>query len=157
METIDRSESIKEKEEKIQKQEEIQNSAPNNKVFGELVFDYGWKGKTNILLWDKTYEIIVDASAYYESEKITTEQETVYMDFNEKKSEKQKIIETLLLDYFNNELDKKQLSQRLTPKELVIEREGEMALLFEDKEDLDNGLAVVLYPDEEVMTQDEYL
>jgi hypothetical protein len=40
---------------------------------------------------------------------------------------------------------------------LTIKRDGECALLLDDTEDEDNGMAVVLLPEEEAMTQDEYL
>ena len=128
-----------------------------NEVFGEVSFETGWRSKTEILLWGEIYEIMVDVEAYFESEGITTEQEASYTNFNNLKSEKQKITESLLLDYYENQLNEDQFRKQLTPTALIISRDGGFALLFRDSEDLDNGLAVVLSPTEEVMSQDEYL
>ena len=40
---------------------------------------------------------------------------------------------------------------------LLFERDGSYAILFDDKNDEDNGIAVCLVPSERVLTQDEYL
>ena len=128
-----------------------------NKVFGELTFKYGWKTKTEIVLWEEVYEIKVVANAYYEEDGVTVEQEIAYTTFNDSKQEKQKIIESLLMSYYDDERSESQLHEQLEPKSLVFDRKGGCALLFDDEEDPDNGLAVILAPDEEVMTQDEYL
>ena len=128
-----------------------------NGIFGEIYFSFGWKTKAEITLWREVYEIVVDAEAYFENEEITFEQERAYETFNNSKQEKQDTIESLLLGYYNNERDESFLHEQLTPKTLVFDREGGCALLLDDEEDPDNGLAVILIPDEEVMTQDEYL
>ena len=99
-----------------------------NKIFGEMSFDFGWKTKTEIALWGKTYAIIVDAEAYKEEDEITGEQEGSYASFQKMKTEKQNTIESLLSQYFKDH-----------------------------ENDEDNGIAVILSPEEEVVTQDEYL
>jgi hypothetical protein len=129
----------------------------HNDVFGEVTFNYGWKTDTEITLWGETYKIMVDAAAYFEDEEITVEQETAYTTINDQKPEKQSVIESLLSRYFNNNLNEEQFRERLKPTALVIEQEGKCAVLFDDEEDPDNGLAVIISPDEEVKTQDEYL
>ena len=136
---------------------EAKDNTIKNEVFGEMVFQHGWQGKTEVVLWGKSYKIILDAAAYTKTEAISAEQEEAYAKFKKSISEKQKLIESLLMDYFDNELDEQEMIQRLIPTSLVIEREGETALLLSDNKDPDNGLAVVLSPDEEVMTQDEFL
>ena len=153
-----------------------------NKVFGELTFDVGWhvKKPVNIELWGKSYPIKVTAESYYEEDSITKEQEEAYASFTENKAVKQQRVEALLLEYYKeNPLEnlyhqesleycdvniaefkiniKQQLPNVLTPRILVIDDEGTCALLFDDKIDPDNGIAVILSPTEEVMTQDEYL
>jgi len=136
-----------------------------NDVFGEVRWDSGWETETEITLWGKKYKITVEASAYYEHESITKEQEKSYLAFKEIPTSR---IEELLKQFYaeliweNFYVDKDDLikgspSEFLTPTELVIEQEGICALLFSDKNDLDNGIAVKLYPEEEVMTQDEFL
>ena len=128
-----------------------------NKVFGDMNFHVGWKTKTEIVLWGKVYEIIVDAEAYYENEEITSEQEVTYQTFTELKAEKQGVIESLLSSYYGDKITTEQFCEILRPTSLVINREGGCALLFDDNEEPDNGLAAVIIPDEEIMTQDEYL
>jgi len=134
-----------------------------NKIFGEVQWDTGWE--TEITLWGKKHKITVAANAYYEHELITGEQEKAYLAFKEIPTSR---IEELLKQFYeelvweNFYVDKDDLikgspSEFLTPIELVIEQEGICALLFSDKNDLDNGIAVKLYPEEEVMTQDEFL
>jgi len=128
-----------------------------NTVFGEVVFKHGWRTETEITLWGRTFAIIVNAKAYYQTEEITAEQETAYSAFNDQKAEKQRIIESLLISYYDDIISGEQLLKQLTPTKLTINSEGGCAMLFDDEEDPDNGLAVTIFPDEDVMTQDEYL
>ena len=127
-----------------------------NNVFGEMVFDDGWETKFSIMLWGKNYEITVDAEAYEETDGITAEQEESFGMFKKLQLEKQERIELLLLQYFGNRLDTVKLRDRLTPESIIVEQAGRCAMLFDDKEDPDNGIAVVFFPEEKVMTQDEY-
>ena len=137
-----------------------------NKVFGEVFFDTGWYTKTEITLWGKVYFIYVCAASYRKTDLITTEQEEAYATFKGTISEKQKRIELLLSSEENLkwykvayglELEPEQLPEELTPTGLLISREGECALLFDQESDPDNGLAVVIISREEVLTQDDYL
>ena len=127
-----------------------------NKVFGEMFFDTGWETQSEINLWGKSYSIKVRANAYYEEDEITAEQEASYLSFKDKQIEKLHLVETLLLQYAVN-LSSEQLNTRFTPKTLIIWDNGNYALLFSDTNDSDNGIAVILYPTEEIMSQDEYL
>jgi hypothetical protein len=126
-----------------------------NEVFGEMSFDVGWKTKTKIVLWGKTYTVIVNAEAYNKEDCLTEEQQKSYASFKEMKAEKQRTIEMLLSQYFEGQED--DLCDFLKPTSLLIQREGELALLFDDANDEDNGIAVTLSLKEEVVTQDEYL
>jgi len=143
-----------------------------NKVFGEVVFDAGWETKSEITLWGRTYPILVCASAYYETDGITEAQEESYTEYKKTISEKQKRIEALSAKYYKDfplekrfvdedfdleNFDPEKLWEELTPRFLVIERDGKCALLFDQKSDPDDGLAVVISPEEEVLTQDGYL
>jgi hypothetical protein len=128
----------------------------NNSLFANANFDEGWEIKTTITLWGKVFEIIVRANAYYEEDGITPEQEESCRQFIEKKAENQEIIESLLAQYFAD-LENAQICERLSPETFVIWANGNCALLIYDAEDSDNGLAVALSPEKEVLTQDEYL
>ena len=138
-----------------------------SKVFGEIVFDYGWKVKEplKIELFGKDYSVDIAAKAYYETEKITDEQETAFIELKKilekrlKEAEKEikEFYEEGCAEYYEGEFSKEELSEELTPKELLIQKDGECALLITQESDLDNGLAVLLFPEVEVQTQDEYL
>ena len=124
----------------------------NNSVFGELVFNTGWKTKTSIHLFGNNYDVIVKAKAYFEKDGVTVEQETAYGDFCSNKSERLAAVENLL-----NSFAKDDASKQFTPRTLLFQRDGGYAILFDDKEDIDGGIAVCLAPQAEVVTQDEYL
>lgn len=139
-----------------------------NKVFGEVSFDTGtllWETQTEIILWNKKNKIFVRVEADSEGDDITPEQEKLYQAFKETPAEK---IEGLL-NKFYKDLDFKKFypdqdeliegapGEFLAPTEVNINSQGECAMLFDDKNDEDNGIAVILFPEEKVMTQDEYL
>ena len=124
----------------------------NNSCFGEMTFNTGWKATTDILLFGKSISIIVKAKAYYEKDGITSEQEAAFSDFSNNKEQRLKITEKLLSDYSTVDA-----ADRFVPRTLLFERDGSYALLFDDNNDEDNGIAVCLAPSEQVLTQDEYL
>ena len=124
----------------------------NNSCFGEMTFNTGWKTTTDIILFGKSISIIVKAKAYYEKDGITYDQEAAFSDFSNNKEEKLRITEKLLCDYSNVDAP-----DRFVPKTLLFERDGSYALLFDDKNNEDNGIAVCLAPSELVLNQDEYL
>ena len=60
-------------------------------------------------------------------------------------------IEKLLKEYSNS------VELRFIPKTLLIDRDGSYALLFDDNDNPDDGIAVCLAPEEKIISQDEYL
>jgi hypothetical protein len=157
-----------------------------NKVFGEVTFDAGWdvKEPVSVELWGKSYSVEVTVEADNEDDGITEEQEAVYADFTKNKAANQKRIEELLGKFYaenppenlyheeflgeyleDREIEleefrknvRKHLSEFLEPKYFEVNEEGGLALFFDDEIDPDNGMVVVLSPEESVMTQDEYL
>lgn len=123
-----------------------------NEIFGELTYNTGWKTKVKITLFSKEYEVVVKAKAYREEDGVTVEQEKAYIDFNNNKSAQIRSIEDLLNRYSNGKS-----VERFVPRTLLFKREGSYALLLDDKEDEDDGIAVTLSPKAEVLSQDEYL
>ena len=123
-----------------------------NSCFGEMIFNTGWKATTDVILFGKSTSIIVKAKAYYEKDGITSEQEAAFLDFSNNKEQRLKATEKLLSDYSTVDAD-----SRFVPRTLLFERDGSYALLFDDKNDEDNGIAVCLAPYKQVLTQDEYL
>ena len=55
----------------------------NNAVFGNLIFNTGWKTETDVTLFDKTYKVVVKVKAYRETDGVTAGQESAYSDFCE--------------------------------------------------------------------------
>ena len=123
----------------------------NDKIFGEVSFDAGWNKDENISLWGKTNGILVTAVAYYESEAITEAQQSSYRSYNLNKSIMEKKIEQLLSNYMDEP------EKHLTPRFLVFEKDGAYALMLDDDNDPDNGVAVQLAPVAKVTSQDAYL
>ncbi len=124
----------------------------NNSIFGEFTFDTGWKTKISIVLFGQSCEIVVKAKAFYEEDGITSEQEKAFASWESKKEESLKRAENLLSEYTNgNE------TERFKPRTLLFNRNGEYALLLDDEENEDTGIAIVLAPQEAIMEQDEYL
>lgn len=117
-----------------------------------MTFSTGWKTATEILLFGRSISIIVKAKAYYEKDGITAEQEAAFSDFNNNKEQRLRTIEKLLSNYSLVDA-----ADRFVPRTLLFERDGRYVILFDDKTDVDNGIAVCLSPTEQVFTQDEYL
>jgi len=124
----------------------------NSPVFGEMVFNVGWKAKTEISLFDKNYSLIIKASAYFEKDGITADQEAAIVDFGDNKNERLKIAEKMLTGF-----SKGDVAQRFVPRTLLFQRDGSYALLLDDKEEEDEGIAICLQPEVKIVSQDEFL
>lgn len=124
----------------------------NNKTFGELTFNTGWKIKTDISLYGTNQNVVVKAKAYHESDGVTAEQEAAYADFKGNKDTRLITVEKLLDAFAEGNSVK-----RFIPQTLLFQRNGGYALLFDDNQDEDGGIAVILAPKAEVKSQDEYL
>lgn len=122
-----------------------------NNIFDKLNFDMGWKCDEHITLFNKDYLIVLKFHAYYKDDMISNEQKESYGEYEKNKEQKKNIIEKLLCDY-SNEAD-----NRFEPKMLLFERDGSYALLCDDVENEDEGIAICLYPKEKIMSQDDYL
>ncbi|MDR1320693.1 MAG: hypothetical protein LBK56_04615 [Gracilibacteraceae bacterium] len=123
-----------------------------NSVYGELIFNTGWKTAVDMPMFGKIVNVTVKLKAYYEKDGVTAEQEKAISDFEATKVQKLAIIEKLLNDCANGNA-----AERFKAKTLLFERDGSCALLCDDEENEDDGVAVCLVPVEEVMSQDEYL
>lgn len=123
----------------------------NNVFFGELTFNTGWKAKTKISFFDQDRSIILKVRAYSETDPITSEQEDAYTDYLKHKTEKSEIIKRLLKEYAEN------AEERFIPTTLLFDQNGSYALLCDDTECPDEGIAVCLSPEEKVFSQDDYL
>lgn len=117
----------------------------------EFKFDVGWKKCDEISFEKKVYKIIIKLQAYFETDGITDEQIESYSEYlNSKKdivSSAEQLVEEYDPDVYN----------RFIPTTLLIERNGDYALLCNDKNDLDGGIAICLKPVKKVVLQDDYL
>ena len=120
-------------------------------IFGEIKFNVGWKTQDHINLFGKEYNITLKLQDYFEKDGITKQQEKAYIEYSESKKSKAQVIEKLLKDYSDT------AETQYLPKTLLINRDGSYALLCDDKNDPDGGIAVCLSPKKMIMIQDDYL
>ncbi len=118
---------------------------------GKMNFDIGWKLKKDIIFNDATYEIVVKCKAYKAEDGITTEQEAALKKFA-REGEKQLAIAAQML---NGKFP--DAGRRFVPTMLLFNRDGEYALLLDDKDNPDEGMCAILSPRREIVSQDEYL
>lgn len=118
---------------------------------GKMSFDTGWKLKRDITFDGSTYEIVVKCKAYKSGDGITHEQEAAMEKFT-REGEKQLAIAAQMLKGKYPDA-----GQRFVPTMLLFDRDGEYALLLDDKDAPDEGMCAVLSPRREIISQDEYL
>lgn len=121
-------------------------------VLGNLYFNTGWKTNSEIVLFGNSYRVTVKARAYFETDGLTDEQQKAFADYKDHNSQREKEVEALLSAYAKTDC-----SARFFPRTLLFERNGGYALLCDDKDNPDDGVAVILSPDQRVILQDEYL
>ncbi|MCR4598630.1 MAG: hypothetical protein K5678_06330 [Acetatifactor sp.] len=122
-----------------------------NKYFGDLEYATGWKTKRTIELFSAIYEVVVKIQAYDPEDGITEVQERACQAYVEKESENLKCIEKLMLEYSAD------AKTRFSPRRLLFDTDGGCALLCDDIEDRDEGIAVCILPEKCVMDQSDYL
>lgn len=122
-----------------------------NISFGHFDFSIGWKKQISLTLFNKQHKITLKLQAYSENDGITAEQEKALAEFKSSEKNNEQRIEKLLVSFDS------QSDERFTPKTLLFSRDGSYALLCSDKQNLDDGIAVVLSPTEEIISQNDYL
>ena len=121
-----------------------------NKYFGELEFDHGWVAKRQIRLFNRIYDI--DYFLAYESEKeILPVQEKAWTAYTEHETDNLRCFEELMSEYSSD------AETRFVPASLYFDREGGCALLCDDADDLDEGIAVCIMPEKCIVDQSDYL
>lgn len=123
----------------------------NNKVFGEIIFNVGWKTKSAITLFKRETTVVVKAKAYREEDGISSEQEKSYLEYTNNKQTLLKSMENMLSKYSDN------AANRFVPKTLLFERDGSWALLCDDLLNPDEGIAICMNPEKKIVLQDDYL
>ena len=117
----------------------------NNKVFGDVTFNFGWETSLQIRYNEKDYAITVSADAYFETDGITQQQEDSYAEFLKNKVEVLESIQKALGD-----------NDKFVPALLLVKRNGDYGLVFDDVEDTEGGAVVTVKPKIEVLAVDQY-
>ena len=120
-------------------------------VFGEMTYSVGWKNNRVIPLFNHNYTITVKLQAYKEDAELPIEQLRSCGMYIDHEKEMIASIEKLMNDFSSN------FNERFTPQTLLIKRNGATALLCDDIKNPDEGIAICLFPEKCVMSQDDYL
>lgn len=118
------------------------------------VFNYSWEVASTLYFFNKLYEIIVSADAYYDTEKITLAQIKSYKDYLMHEKQIVSKVEKFLVKEIGCKGDG---VGKYVPKMLKIQKNGDLALLFDDVNDLENGIVVCITPRLQLMSIDQFL
>ncbi len=122
-----------------------------NQYFGELEYATGWKTKRQIELFGNLYDIVVKIQAYDSEDGISEKQDQACRVYIENEKENLECMEKLMLEYCAD------AKTRFSPRRLLFDTDGGCALLCDDAEDEDEGIAVCIIPNQCVMDQSDYL
>lgn len=148
----------------------MKQKAVNNSVFGLMEYDFQWEKTEKISIFKKEYDITISAEAYSE-ENISKKQEESYLKFKENEKFYIETIENKLKEYINENLEDLatywvgarkiiniiDLAKVVEPKSILFQQDGTILFLAECEWDIENGIAVKLYPEVEVGPQDIFI
>jgi hypothetical protein len=120
-------------------------------VLGKMEFNTGFKMQDSILFCGESKKITVKVKAYYEDDGITDKQSEALKKYSECRLQMNEKISDLAIGF------DKDAKERFIPKTLLFGRNGECALLCDDITEPDEGIAICLFPNENVISQDDYL
>lgn len=139
-------------------------------VFGEMKYRHRWYKEQSVTAFGKSWKIKVVAKAY-SGKGITEEQQKAYKAFCEKEKEALTLAGEQLKSYVNDNLqelsayweearkvgDISELAQIVTPRSLLFKQDGTSILLLDCAWDTEHGVAVELFPEVAVGSQDAFL
>ena len=148
----------------------MKQKAINNMVFGLMQYDYQWEKFERINIFKKEYDISIIVEAFPD-EDISKEQEESYLKFKENEKIDIETIENHLKEYINENLEDlasywvgarkiiniTDLAKIVEPKSILFQQDGTIVFLAECEWDIENGIAVKLYPEVEVGPQDVFI
>lgn len=148
----------------------MEKKSCNNKVFGNMEYNMRWYKEENIQIFTKKWDIKVIAKAF-PGDDITKEQEESYLRFKENEKIYIETIENHLKEYVNENLEDLavywvgarkiintvDLAKIVEPKAFLFRQDGTILFLAECEWDIENGIAVKLYPEVEVGPQDIFI
>lgn len=142
----------------------------NDAVFGIMQYKHRWIKRQTISAFGKEWEVTVAAKAY-SGKPITKEQQDAYTRFTENESAEIATIENTILAYVNDNIKElsaewvgarkisviSDLAQVVTPKTILFKQDGTTIMLLDCAWDVEAGLAVKLYPELKIGSQDLFL
>lgn len=142
----------------------------NDAAFGVMQYKHRWIKRQTISAFGKEWEVTVAAKAY-SGKPITKEQQDAYKRFSEKESTEIATIEKTILSYVNDNIKElstewvgarkisaiTDLAQVVMPKTILFKQDGTTIMLFDCVWDVESGLAVELYPEVKIGSQDLFL
>lgn len=148
----------------------MKQKAVNNSVFGLMEYDFQWEKIEKVSIFKKEYDITISAEAY-SKENISKKQEESYLKFKENEKSYIGTIENKLKEYINENLEDlatywvgarkiiniTDLAKVVEPKSILFQQDGTIVFLAECEWDIENGIAVKLYPEVEVGPQDIFI
>ena len=115
----------------------------------QFEFNIGWKQPLSISWFNESYDIVLKLQAYSKNEKLTKEQVVAYTAFK-----KNEVAQIKQAEQF---VKKNSKANSYTPTMVVFKQNGEYALLCDDKDNPDEGVAIMLAPTVSIVSQDDYL
>jgi hypothetical protein len=106
--------------------------------------------KIIIDIFGKEYSITADFSNYSKSGEMTGSQRASYNNFESAKQKILKDVENKLKGY------NKDASKIYTPALLKIKKDGELAIAFDEKDNSEGGIVVVILPKMGLLAPDQY-
>lgn len=120
---------------------------------GMLQYDYGWVKQIDLKIHDVRKELPLVFEAF-ENEIVSDEQLKSYTLFCNKKTEFELEIPKLLNKYISvNGIQ----NPSINPTSLFIKRNGRLGLLCDCNWDIEQGIVIILYPEQEITEQDAFL
>lgn len=125
----------------------------NTNLFAEAKFNFAWEMPLSISIFETNFAIVASADAYYSTEEVTIEQNNSYKSFIENYNDIIDNVERILQKEAGS---KEKALERFEPRKLKIKKNGDCGIVFDDKNDFENGLVITINPKYEVMSTDEY-
>lgn len=142
----------------------------NDAVFGAMQYKHRWIKKQSISMFERVWEVTVAAKAY-SGKPITKEQQEAYKQFSKNEKIEIATIEKSILSFVNDNIKElsaewigarkmnhiADLAQVVTPKTILFKQDGTTIILLDCVWDIEAGLAVKLYPEVQIGSQDLFL
>lgn len=142
----------------------------NDPIFGEMKYKHRWYKNEIIRFFNKEWQVTVVAKAY-SGKSITEQQQNSYTLFKKNENKIVAEITEKITNYVNEnceELSSSWMGARMVtspsdladitfPKTLLFMQSGELIVLFDCVWDIEHGLAVQVFPEYKIGSQDCFL